>query len=1169
MYDPSDAAMHDDATFKQNMADRFRLAVTDKGLTGTVPSRAAEQLLGTRPMYSAMAPEYRVRDEDEAMKDMAPEHKQKLLSMLGTNRGFLSNKTNNSKLASDDILPGGIGDKYKVSDFPKKEMAKGVKTESEHTTNPAIAADISKDHLVEDPKYYTKLEKVEKKSAYSIADGIANVRRKDDTLSRLLEAKKHSDAKRYDHKNAILRKLMRQSPQDWVVDDADAKHYGVTHVPTSFKLHTDPNVIPPEVTRQKQAEVPVVAPMPAPAPVTPTPNANVYETPPAPTPKQRGIFDSILPEIRPAKGFAHGFKQTLGDMATLISPNRSDPSAHWDFDAVGGSANTTGKTRGSFPKISIPSWGSSQPKTPPAPTPAAPAPAAPAQAAPTPAAPQGTQSSVTPRHAFSLRDQERIIKEFERDYERPLTPDEKIKILNSMHLRKTEGMASDLIDNTAQSLTRVASPIVSALPRLGASVPETLTRGASPIVSTLTRLGASVPEIAASMPSAMQSAKVPFVPQQNATATQALRSKYVAPTRLEPSPAYPIHSAFGEGTLDLAGSAGYSYLPQSWKGQVPAVPAPTTSGPIASTLARLGASVPGLSTAASTIKTLGSIATAVPRFAVTNPVAAAALDIANYGISNPSTKNTMLEQNVGQENWDRALDVARNSSFLENAGDVAKAVGNLGTLNALSALHPSLNPTGAGRLLTSAVGTVGSLPSTVHKMLTNKGLHYFAGGPAYDTAMRGFNIDQMTRQHTLGTPYLPTTPVQPYMRGLDGKPLFLHEGLEGYQVPEAFRTANNWSSGLIGPGPQNPLSVTANLLSNSLRGYLETFGINPAPLLGNPPANRSDAEKVIVNNVNTIDGKNSMEHQHVMAARKAILDMVLDPDQSRAKRFAAFLANARNKAEAAPDEIAPAEAGDTGALTNMQEYQRISQMLPPGLAYLLGNIHNQETMKNSPAYRKTFGADNPLERIIPGAPAATATDPAAVQASRVPEPLRATSTTQMPKTDTAFPAFQSWAQDDAKKESFQNVYAQAQAHAKSIGEDAEGLAAGVYDNIIRWYAERGLLNAGPNSQLYGNVIHRALQLVPEDAPLKDIPFDEFKTIPRASAETVKSFTQLDDKQFIEQARRLFSAKDPATLNELQSLPLELVKKLRAAHEKWQNYAPPGPGQYSFNQAPTP
>ena len=233
----------------------------------------------------------------------------------------------NNKVANDDILPGGIGDKYKVSDFPKKEMAKGVKTESEHTTNLAIAADISKDHLVEDPKYYTKLEKVEKKSAYSIADGIANVRRKDDTLSQLLEAKKHSDAKRYDHKNAILRKLMQQSPQDWIVDDADAEHYGVTHKPTSFRLHTDPNVIPPEVTRQKQSDdsaikpstgsstnpapaapkaptapAPVTAPMsqpkaaPAPAPApTPAPMQQ-----PAPAPASAPMQQPPAPEPAPA-----------------------------------------------------------------------------------------------------------------------------------------------------------------------------------------------------------------------------------------------------------------------------------------------------------------------------------------------------------------------------------------------------------------------------------------------------------------------------------------------------------------------------------------------------------------------------------------------------------------------------------------------------------------------------------------------------------------------------------------------------------------------------------------------------------------------------------------------------------------------------------------------------
>ena len=311
--------------------------------------------------------------------------------------------TDTEKLSSDDILPGGIGDKYNVSDFPKKEMAKGVKTESEHTTNPAIAADISKDHLVEDPKYYTKLEKVEKKSAYSIADGIANVRRKDDTLSQLLEAKKHSDAKRYDHKNAILRKLMRQSPQDWVVDDADAKHYGVTHVPTSFKLHTDPNVIPPEVTRQKQAEVPPAVPAPAPATPAPAPNTNVYAAPPKP----RRMFDNILPEVRPGvKGFLHNFKQTLGDVATLTNPRRSNLSSNWDFDAIGGSANSNRRqeySSGSGYQASEP-YAAPAPAAASAPAAAAPAPVTPAQpqtAAPapvTPAQPQ-TAAPATPAQA--------------------------------------------------------------------------------------------------------------------------------------------------------------------------------------------------------------------------------------------------------------------------------------------------------------------------------------------------------------------------------------------------------------------------------------------------------------------------------------------------------------------------------------------------------------------------------------------------------------------------------------------------------------------------------------------------------------------------------------------------------------------------------------------------
>ena len=62
-------------------------------------------------------------------------------------------------------LPGGLADKAhkKLSDFPKASLDKGEKVEHEHTPNHLIAREISMDHLTEDPKYYQKLEKMEKK----------------------------------------------------------------------------------------------------------------------------------------------------------------------------------------------------------------------------------------------------------------------------------------------------------------------------------------------------------------------------------------------------------------------------------------------------------------------------------------------------------------------------------------------------------------------------------------------------------------------------------------------------------------------------------------------------------------------------------------------------------------------------------------------------------------------------------------------------------------------------------------------------------------------------------------------------------------------------------------------------------------------------------------------
>jgi shikimate kinase len=130
-----------------------------------------------------------------------------------------------------DLLSGGEADGKADNKFSKKELTRGTRHEHEHTDNDQIAKEIAKDHLSEDAAYYDKQEKIEKAAQPEI-------------LKDLLAAKEHSDNKRYDHKAAIIRRLMAQSPDDWVIDDAKPKYKGITHRPTNFRLHIDPTVIP-------------------------------------------------------------------------------------------------------------------------------------------------------------------------------------------------------------------------------------------------------------------------------------------------------------------------------------------------------------------------------------------------------------------------------------------------------------------------------------------------------------------------------------------------------------------------------------------------------------------------------------------------------------------------------------------------------------------------------------------------------------------------------------------------------------------------------------------------------------------------------------------------------------------------------------------------------------
>lgn len=147
---------------------------------------------------------------------------------------------NAAKKTAADLLPGGEADNKPDSQFPPKALAEGKRHEHEHTGNDQIAKEIAKDHLQEDPAYYEKEKLIQKTAMPAI-------------IRKLREAKEHSDNKRYAQKNQILKTLMAEAPHEWVVDDPEPYHMGITHAPTKFKFHADPLIIPTVVPVRAKA----------------------------------------------------------------------------------------------------------------------------------------------------------------------------------------------------------------------------------------------------------------------------------------------------------------------------------------------------------------------------------------------------------------------------------------------------------------------------------------------------------------------------------------------------------------------------------------------------------------------------------------------------------------------------------------------------------------------------------------------------------------------------------------------------------------------------------------------------------------------------------------------------------------------------------------------------
>jgi hypothetical protein len=81
----------------------------------------------------------------------------------------VEDQTEKKALGITNKLKGGVGDTKNPADLDRAELNSGIKEEKEHTNDTDIATEIAVDHLTKTPNYYSKMEKVEKKSSVQIS----------------------------------------------------------------------------------------------------------------------------------------------------------------------------------------------------------------------------------------------------------------------------------------------------------------------------------------------------------------------------------------------------------------------------------------------------------------------------------------------------------------------------------------------------------------------------------------------------------------------------------------------------------------------------------------------------------------------------------------------------------------------------------------------------------------------------------------------------------------------------------------------------------------------------------------------------------------------------------------------------------------------------------------
>lgn len=113
-------------------------------------------------LYVTKGQEDRAADLLDAASNSAYDDKDtKLVNALVTLYTKVRRAPRTAEARKADLLPGGQGDDMPDDAFDEVELEMGIEDELEHTSDPDVAKEIAKDHLVGDPSYYSKMGQYE------------------------------------------------------------------------------------------------------------------------------------------------------------------------------------------------------------------------------------------------------------------------------------------------------------------------------------------------------------------------------------------------------------------------------------------------------------------------------------------------------------------------------------------------------------------------------------------------------------------------------------------------------------------------------------------------------------------------------------------------------------------------------------------------------------------------------------------------------------------------------------------------------------------------------------------------------------------------------------------------------------------------------------------------